>query len=251
MSELTGASGLQRDPIAVSEQARLIKFLAEFVTANKREKIAAVLAERTDYVTVVLEDIFQPHNASAVLRSCECYGVQNVHIVENRNSYRVNPQVSMGSAKWLELHRYRQSEPDQDNTANCLAALRASGYRIVATSPEAAGDSRPNYAPDELPLDRPVAILYGTEEQGLTSAALAAADCSLRLPQYGFTQSYNISVSVAITLTTLMARLRHADAADPINWRLSPERREALTLEFYRRIVTRHEALEERFRAGR
>ncbi|MCR9140677.1 MAG: RNA methyltransferase [bacterium] len=222
--------------------SELIDFLGDFVTENKRGKIAEVLADRTDYVAVVLEDIYQPHNASAVLRTCECYGVQNVHIVENRNSYRVNPQVAMGSSKWLDLHRYR--EPERDNTAECLAALREQGYRIVATSPDTEQD-RASHTPVDLPLDRPVAILYGTEEQGLTADALAAADCYLRLPQYGFTQSYNISVSVAITLTTLMARLRAAEFKG--EWRLSEERRRALTLAFYRRIVTRHEALERRY----
>ncbi len=227
------------------ESRELLEYLGGFVTANKREKIAEVLAERTDYVTVVLEDIYQPHNASAVLRTCECYGVQSVHIVENRNAYRVNPQVAMGSSKWLDLRRYR--EADRDNTGDCLAALRDQGYRIVATSPETGGDH--NYTPADLPLDRPVAILYGTEEVGLSDAALAAADCTLRLPQYGFTQSYNISVSVAITLTTLASRLR-APEFDR-DWRLSEERRRELTLAFYRRIVTRHESLERRFHEER
>ena len=223
----------------------LIEFLGDFVTPNKREKIAEVLAARTDYVTVVLEDIYQPHNASAVLRTCECYGVQSVHIVENRNQYKVNPQVAMGSSKWLDLHRYREAE--RDNTGDCLAALRAKGYRIVATSPDT--EHRVSHTPTDLPLDRPVAILYGTEEQGLTEGALAAADCYLRLPQYGFTQSYNISVSVAITLTTLMGRLRSPEFAG--DWRISEDRRRELTLAFYRRIVTRHEALERRFHEER
>jgi tRNA (guanosine-2'-O-)-methyltransferase len=223
----------------------LIEFLGDFVTPNKREKIAEVLGERTDYVTVLLEDIYQPHNASAVLRTCECYGVQNVHIVENRNQYKVNPQVAMGSSKWLELHRYR--EAGRDNTGDCLEALRDRGYRIVATSPDT--ECRVSHTPADLPLDRPLAILYGTEELGLTEGALAAADSYLRLPQYGFTQSYNISVSVAITLTTLMARLRSPDF--PGDWRLSEDRSRELTLAFYRRIVTRHEALERRFREER
>lgn len=226
---------------AANASRDLIEFLGEFVTPNKREKIVEVLAERTDYVTVVLEDIFQPHNASAVLRTCECYGVQSVHVVENRNTYKVNPQVAMGSSKWLDLERYR--EPGRDNTRDCLDRLRQRGYRIVATSPDT--ENRISFTPLDLPLDQPVAILYGTEEQGLTDGALAAADQYLRLPQYGFTQSYNISVSVAITLTSLMGRLRSPEFAG--EWRLSEERRQELTLAFYRRIVTRHAALERRF----
>jgi tRNA (guanosine-2'-O-)-methyltransferase len=227
-----------RMPSAEFEQ-KLIDFLAEFVTENKRQKIAAVLEERTDYVTVALEDIYQPHNASAVLRTCECFGVQNVHIIESRNRYQVNPQVAMGSAKWLDLHRYR--EPGADNTRICLASLRARGYWIVATSP-----NLQSHTPRVLPLERPVALLFGTEEEGLTDGALAAADATLRLPQFGFTQSYNISVSVAVALATLMERLRSSE----LPWRLTPARRRELTLAYYRRIVTRHEALERRFLAG-
>lgn len=227
-------------PTAIDQE--LIEYLAGFVTPNKREKIAEVLAERTDYVTVVLEDIYQPHNASAVLRTCECYGVQNVHIIENRNAYQVNPQVAMGSSKWLDLHRYR--EPGADNTRDCLRNLRARGYRIVATSPEIE-----SHTPLDLPLDQPTAIVYGTEEQGLTDHALAEADVCLRLPQYGFTQSYNISVSVAITLTTLMQRLRAPDFSG--QWRISEDRFRELTLAYYRRIVTRHAALERRFNEER
>lgn len=219
------------------QQTALTEFLARYVTENKREKMQAALDFRTDFLAVVLEDIFQPHNASAVLRTCDCYGVQNVHIIENRNSYRVNPQVAMGSAKWLSLHRYR--EQSADNTRTCLNALRTAGYRLVATTPNV----EPAYTPHDLPLDRPVALLFGTEEEGLTEAALDAADCALNIPAFGFTQSYNISVSVAITLTALMHRLHEGDA----RWKLSEDRRAELLLEWYRQVVTRYEDLERRF----
>ncbi len=221
----------------VDDQAGLTEYLGRYITQHKRETMQAVLDHRTDFVTVVLEDIYQPHNASAVLRTSDCYGVQNVHIIENRNSYRVNPQVAMGSAKWLSLHRYR--EQDADNTRGCLDALRAAGYLLVATTPNV----EPAYTPHDLPLDRPVALLFGTEEEGLTGAALDAADCALNIPAFGFTQSYNISVSVAITLTTLMHRLHVSDVA----WKLNKRRRAELLLEWYRRVVTRHEDIERRF----
>lgn len=179
----------------------------------------------------MLEDIYQPHNASACLRSCECLGVQDIHIVETRNEYRPNNEVSMGSAKWLTLQRYRTS-------ASAIETVRSRGYRIVATTPNEDG-----YDLDTLPLDQPVALFFGTEEEGLTSEALEAADDTMRLPMYGFTQSYNISVTVAVTLSHLVARLRKSD----IHWNLTDSEKSELTLAFYRRIIKRHDLLEEKF----
>lgn len=215
----------------MTAQQELIEFLAGYVTESKREGIARILGDRTRHLTIALEDIYQPHNASACLRTCECLGVQDVHIVETRNEYRPNDGVALGSSKWLSLHHYH-------TTASCLETLRRKDYRIVATSPETDG-----YDLTDLPLDRPVALLFGTEEKGLSPAALEAADATLRLPMYGFTQSYNISVTVAISLSQLVERLRTSE----IDFRLSDSEKEDLTLAFYRRIVRRHDLLEETF----
>lgn len=215
----------------MTAEQELTEYLGGYVTENKRGKIAGVLAERTRHLTVVLENIYQPHNASACLRSCDCLGIQDVHIIEGRNEYKPNDEIALGSAKWLSLHRYHQTE-------SCLDTLRRRGFRIVATSPHADG-----YDLTTLPLDRPVALLFGTEEQGLSELALDAADASLRLPMYGFTESYNISVTVAICLSRLVERIRESD----LDWHLSEEERQDLTLEFYRRIVKRHDLLEEKF----
>ena len=213
----------------------LIEFLREYVTPNKQEKIAAVLDERTRHLTVILEDIYQPHNASACLRSCECLGIQDIHVVERRNDYKPNNEISMGSAKWLTMHRYHQ-------TGSCIDSVKKQGYQLVATTPNVDGCDL-----HLLPLDQPVALMFGTEEKGLSEEALAAADATLRLPMYGFTQSYNISVTVALTLSRLVERLRQSDTL----WKLSEEEKKGLTLEFYRRIVRRHDLLEEEFWACR
>ena len=216
-------------------RADLIAFLAGYVTENKQTQIARVLDHRTRYVTVALEDIYQPHNASAVLRTCECFGVQDVHLMEGRNRYRPNPGVSMGASHWLTLNRYNQEEPNEA----CVSALRSRGYRIVATTP----------AGDAVELDRfstergPFALLFGTEEAGLRPETIALADEHLRLPMFGFTRSYNVSVSVAIALTALVPLLHRSS----LPWELTPHEKEDLTLTWYRRIVRRHQDLEERF----
>jgi len=209
----------------------LLDFLGGFVTDHKKEKMAAVLGRRTRHLTVALEDIYQPHNASACLRSCECLGVQDLHVVEGRNEYSPSNEVAMGSAKWLTFHHYRR-------TADCLDALRERGYRLVATTPNVEGHDLAT-----LPLDRPVALLFGTEEEGLSDEALAAADATLRLPQYGFTQSFNVSVSVALCLSRLVERLR----AEDVPWQLSEDERREITLAWYRAVVTRHDVLEREF----
>jgi len=213
----------------------LIEFLRDYVTPNKQEKIAAVLEDRTRHLALVLEDIYQPHNASACLRSCDCLGVQDIHVVERRNEYRPNNEISMGSAKWLTMHRYHQ-------TGSCIDSVKKRGYRLIATTPNAEG-----YDLLTLPLDQPVAIMFGTEEQGLSQEALEAADATLRLPMYGFTQSYNISIAVALTLSRLVERLRNSD----LPWKLDEADKKEMTLAFYRRIVKRHDLLEENFWANR
>lgn len=210
--------------------------LSSFVSDNKRALFERIASERTRHVTVVLEDIYQPHNASAVVRTCDLLGVQDIHIIENRNKYVMNPDVTLGSSKWTDMHRYREHE---DNSAACIARLQAAGYRIVATTPRA--DS---FTPNDIPLDGPLAFCFGTELTGLSDGFMRAADTHLRIPMYGFTESYNISVSAAITLYTVMERLR----ASSVDWRLGADDLIALKLSWARKVVHSAQHLEERFK---
>lgn len=213
----------------------LIEHLGRHLTENKRERIREVLSERTRHLTVLLEDVNQPHNAAACLRSCDCFGIQDVHIVERRHPFEPDNQVSMGSSKWLTLHRYHRPE-------SAIETLRRRGYRLVATSPNLDGDE-----PATLPLDRPVALLFGSEHKGLTASTMDATESTLRLPMHGFTESLNISVTLALVVSRLSERLRQSG----IDWRLGDAEKEELTLKFYRRLIARHDLLEEEFWAGR
>ncbi len=204
----------------------LLDYLGQFVTEHKKRRMREVLPWRTRHVALVLEDIYQPQNASATLRTAEILGVLDIYIVENRNAYRLNPEVALGANKWVNLHRFR--ERDADNTARALVHLRHQGYTLVATSPHKEG-----YAPEDIPLERPLAFWFGNELEGLSPQALDAADLYLRLPMFGFTESYNISVSVAITLYTVMRRLHRSD----LPWRLTPEEQEEVLLTWYRRVI--------------
>ncbi len=199
-----------------------------------------VLDQRTSHVQVVLEDIFQPHNASAVMRSCECFGIQHLHVVENRYPYSLNREVAMGASNWIHLHRYRGTKGD--NSLSCIRHLKDQGHRLAATCL-----TREAIPMEELPLDKPLALWFGTEEDGLSEAVLEAADITVRIPMYGFTQSFNLSVSAAICLHDIRRRLIASD----IPWKLSdPERRDVMRL-WLRNAIRNADIIERSFLQGR
>lgn len=206
----------------------LMDFLYPFITEERKKRFDDVLENRTRYMTVVLEDIYQPHNASAVLRSCDLTGVQDVHIIENRWVYDINPDIVVGSTKWLNLHKYNQSD---FNTPEAFETLRSQGYNIVATCPH-----KNDYTPETLPLDKPIALVFGTEKTGISDYALNNADMYVRIPMFGFTESYNISVSAALLMYAISKRLHDSESID---WHLSDEEKQALRLEWTRHTLTR------------
>ncbi len=213
----------------------VLAFLSTYVTDNRKQLFNQVIQYRTRHITVVLEDIYQPHNASAVLRSADLTGIQDIHIIENRNQYEVNPEVAMGSSKWLDLIKYNDSE---ENTLKAYDALRKQGYRIIATTPHTEDKNL-----DEISLDGKMALVFGTELKGLSETAIQNADEYLRIPMYGFTESYNISVSAALTLFTLTEKLRKSE----ISWQLTEDEKLDILLEWTRRSIKRSELIEKEF----
>ena len=213
-----------------------LDFLYQFITDERKERFEEVLAYRTRHVTVVLEDIFQPHNASAVLRSCDLTGIQDVHIIENNYSFDINPDVVMGSTKWLDIHRYNEQE---FNTPKAIGQLKAKGYQIVATCPH-----QDDFSPDTLPLDQPVALVFGTEKTGITDYVMEHADKFVKIPMYGFTESFNISVSAALLVYTLTQRLHEMTGVD---WHLTEDEKQMVRLEWSRRTLNRIRQYERKF----
>ncbi|MEM9776018.1 MAG: RNA methyltransferase [Chloroflexota bacterium] len=234
----------------------LAEWLARFVTLERNALLDKVLNQRTRHFTAVLENIFQPHNASAVLRSCDIFGVQDVHIIEDRFEYTVNPDVAMGASRWLTLHRYGDPEPLPEpgmrglraymeevasrpsSTADCLNQLKQNGYTVVATSLRPGAVSL-----YDLPIDRPLAICFGTEETGLSDEAHDLADVFMTIPMYGFTQSFNISVSAALTFQKLTHDLRESSLA----WQIPPEQRLDILVDWLLKSATRGDALARQF----
>jgi len=213
----------------------LIDYLSQFVSETRKAKFDEVLAYRTRHITIALEDLYQPHNASAVLRSCDIFGIQDIHIIENKHAYTVNKDIAMGSPKWLNLHKYRKAE---NNTLDCIQKLKSKGYRIVATSPHPNG-----YELSNLPVDKPFALFFGTELTGISDTVKEHADDFVRIPMYGFTESFNISVSAALCLHTLVEKLHTLD----VNWHISEEEKLDLKLHWLRKSISRVELIEKDF----
>ncbi len=214
----------------------LIAHLSGFVTPHRLAQFRKVIQQRTRYLTVLLEDIYQAQNASAVLRTCDCTGIQDVHIVEQLNAYEVNPDVALGSDRWLTLHYYRE---DNDPLESAISYLKKKGYRIVATSSHQEGSDTESF---DLEKGR-AAFMFGTELNGLSGKALQMADEYVRIPMMGFTESFNISVSAAIILYRIRNRLQENEP----KWRLDETERSELLLKWLRTSIRRSDRIEQQF----
>jgi tRNA (guanosine-2'-O-)-methyltransferase len=206
----------------------LIKYLSQFVSENRLKKFDEIINERTRHITVVLEDIYQAHNASAVLRSCDCFGIQDVHFIENRNKYKISTDVDMGASSWLSIYRY--SEKENNNTSSCINSLKQKGYRIIATTPH-----EKDCTLDQLPIDNKIALVFGTEIDGISEEVRNHADDFVRIPMYGFTESFNISVSAALSMYELTSRLRKSNN----QYRLSEIEKEDILLDWMKSSIKR------------
>lgn len=182
------------------EKRELINYLTGFISERRKQRFDEVIANRTDHIRIVLENVYQAHNASAVLRSCDCFGIQNVHFIENNNNYKISADVAMGSSNWLNIHRHNKAE---NNTRETLLDLKKQGYKIVATSPH-----KNDHTLDTLPVKEKIALVFGTEIDGISKDVYDLADEFVKIPMYGFTESFNISVCAAICMYDLSTRIR-------------------------------------------
>ena len=184
---------------------KYLAFLENILTENRKEKFLKVLETRTKHFTVVVEDIFQMHNTSAVMRSCEIFGIQELHIIEQRYGKTIDKEIAMGAQKWVDINTF-------DNISASVQTLKENGYQIIATTPH-----ETDCLLDDFDITKPSALFFGTERDGLSQEIISKADGFLKIPMVGFTESLNISVSAAIIIQNLMNRLRKSD----IDWHLS------------------------------
>jgi tRNA (guanosine-2'-O-)-methyltransferase len=220
----------------MTDDRELLAYLQTFLTPQRRQRFEDVLAQRTRWLTVVLEDLYDPHNMGAIARSCDAFGIQDLHVIEVLHRYQPEPEIALGSQQWITVHRYADA-PDPRQA--CLNALRERGYRIAVASLQEG-----SIPPQEVELSQPTAVVFGTERDGATPEMLAAADLTIGLQMFGFVQSLNVSVAAALCLHPLTLRLRQSAA----KWSLSTHEREELTLEWTRLSVPNVDQIERRYR---
>lgn len=218
-------------------QSRLIDYLSGFLTTERLSLFTKILSSRTNYLTIVLEDFYQTQNTSATIRTADCFGIQNVHVIENKNIFQVNPNVVRGATNWVTVNRYDQGVM---NTPETFRKLRDEGYRIVVATPH-----EHDVALEDFDLGKgKAAIVFGCERPGLTDFAQQNADEYMKIPMVGFTESLNVSVSVAIVLHHLTHQLRNSNL---IQWQLTEDEKQKILLDWLRISIKRVDLIEQKF----
>lgn len=218
----------------------LLSYLQTFLTPQRKARFTEVLENRTRSVVVVLVDLYQEHNASAVLRSCEAFGIQDVYVVESENEFSTKRDIAMGSDRWLTIHRFGGKQ----GLAKCLRTLKKKGFTTVATVLHGKDQSIYDV---EAAATTPLALMFGTEDEGLPSLAVDQADLCVSIPMYGFVESFNVSVAAALCLQVLTDKLR----ASNVSWKLTFDEMEVLRLAWARQSISNCAAIERRFLVDR
>lgn len=219
-------------------KAEMAAYLSEFVTEKRLNLFKNVVSKRTRFISVVLEDVLNPHDACAVMRSCECFGIQDLHIISQRTPFRLSRGVAVGASKWVSTISHRK--PSENNTAECLGDLKDQGYRIALVTSK--GEPVQNVS-----LEQKTAVVFGSEDLGLSDEAYKYADTLISLPAVGFTQTFNISVCAALCLSSLRTRLE----ASSLSWQLDDEDRADLMLEWLAKMPRKIKSLTARFLVDR
>ncbi|MEL1248834.1 TrmH family RNA methyltransferase [Flavobacterium helocola] len=209
----------------------LLTYLEGFITENRKEGFLRVLKNRTKHFTIAMEDVFQLHNTSAVMRSCEVFGIQELNVIEQKFGKSIDKEIAMGAEKWVDINRFSSIQ-------DCITNLKGKGYQIIATTPH--NDSCLLH---EFDITKPSALFFGTERDGLSEEVMQQADGFLKIPMVGYTESLNISVSAAIIIQDVTNRLRQSD----INWQLSEEEVLEKRLDWTRKSIKDIDFIEKKF----
>ena len=214
-----------------------LKYLEQFITPERRALFDKVLQDRTRHFTVVLEDLYQKHNTSAVVRSCDIFGIQDMHIIEKKYNSQMSRHVAKGAQKWLDFHQYNSF--DVDNTGTCIESLREQGYQIIATTPH----NESCFLPD-FDITKKSAFVFGVEKAGVSDRMMEEADGFLKIPMHGFTESLNISVAAAVILNNVTGRMRNSEDLD---WKLSEEEQVEKKIEWMEKSIKSIDQIKERY----
>ncbi|MFT5217067.1 MAG: tRNA (guanosine-2'-O-)-methyltransferase [Glaciecola sp.] len=210
---------------------KLVEYLESYLTEKRIERFNKVLDKRTKHFTVAAEDVYQLHNTSAVMRSCDVFGIQELHVIEEQNVKRIDREIAMGAQKWVDLIRHH-------STSEAIQSIKAQGYQIVATTPHEQDCNLENFD-----FSKKSCFFFGKETQGLSDVVLNNADCFLKIPMVGFTESLNISVSAAIILQDVTQKLR----ASNIKWQLSETEKLHKRFDWCKKTIKSFDKIVERY----
>lgn len=210
---------------------QLLEYLLSFLTERRKNLFDEVISKRTRHFTVVTEDVYQLHNTSAVMRSCDVFGIQDLHVIEEKLGKKIDREIAMGAQKWVNIYRH-------DSTEACMNDLKNNGYQIIATSPH--NDST---LIQDFNITHKAAFFFGKEKEGLSETVLNNADGFLKIPMYGFTESLNISVSAAIILQSVVTKLKSSE----IPWELSEDEKKVILLQWTKNTIKSVDQIIERY----
>ena len=210
---------------------KLLEHLEGYLTESRKARFDAVLSQRTKHFTVATEDVYQLHNTSAVIRSCDVFGIQEVNIVEEQNSKQIDKEIAMGSQKWVDVNRFH-------SVKECLSDLKQKGYQIIATTPH-----KNDGLLGDFDVTKKSCFFFGRETEGLSQDVIEEADGFLKIPMVGFTESLNISVSAAIILQHVTNKLKQTD----INWQLTEEETLDKRIDWCKKTIKSYDEIVERF----
>jgi tRNA (guanosine-2'-O-)-methyltransferase len=210
---------------------QLLEHLLSFLTERRKDLFKEVISKRTRHFTVVTEDVYQLHNTSAVMRSCDVFGIQDLHVVEENLGKKIDREIALGAQKWVNIHRHH-------STDECIDVLKMEGYQIIATSPHNNSTEL-----SEFDITKKSAFFFGKEKDGLSNTVLNKADGFLKIPMYGFTESLNISVSAAIILQSVVSRLKDSD----IDWKLTEKEKKEILFHWTKMTIKSVDQIIDRF----
>ena len=231
MTNTENNSPLSAEELSLDEVRERNEYLSSFLLESRIDTLNRALDMRTEYLTVMTENMFHAQNASAIVRHCEAFGVQNIHTVEDLCPFLPTLNIALGTDKWIDVKRHT-------TTADAIKDLRKEGYRIIATTPH-----HKSCTPETFDVKKGKFVLvFGTEKTGVSEEIMAEADEFLQIPMCGMVDSLNVSASAAILIYMLSQRMR----LECDNWHLSDEKRARTLYDWYRYAVRDSEALLER-----
>jgi len=213
---------------------KLLNYLESYITENRKQRFNSVLSNRTRHFTVATEDVYQLHNTSAVMRTCDVFGVQELSIIEERNVKKIDREIARGAQKWVDLNRFNAVK-------DCISYMKNEGYQIVATTPH-----NNDCLLQDFDISKKSCFFFGRETEGLSQDVISAADCFLKIPMVGFTESLNVSVSAAIILQHVTARLRSSEIA----WQLTEEELNIKKLDWIKKTIHSYDRIVEHYYAN-